>query len=282
MRKLLFIAALCIAFSSRADSGLRVVEGQYTYVVPKNMSIAQAESAAIDYAILDALAGEFGTLVQAETQYELHETNGESVSDFWRLGTNLVKGEWIETIGEPKITRSLHNDGSMVIYVHIKGRAMPINSNPIDLTVKPMRMSKDGVFESQRFVSGDGLELDFAAAVDGFLSVFLADDAGNVFNILPFANEKDGATAIKGGKNYRFFHDNTSAAHEKYRLTTDSDLEHNILYVVFSPAKYTKPFGEMYANMRRLKRDDFNKWLTRLRITDPDLQLRTIPITIIK
>lgn len=275
------ILALSFAPLSHAREALRVVEGNYRYVVPENVAIAQAEAHAVECAMIDALANEFGTYIESEILFELHQSDSKSSSDFLRLSSSLVKGEWIETIGTPDIQRFLHTDGSMVIEAHVKGKALPIQSTVIDLITKPKCVSSDGVFESQRFQSGDLLELEFATPVDGYLSVFLADEDGNVFPILPYPSQSESAIFMKGGTRQTFFHDNKSAESEKYRLYTNRAAEHNILFILFSPSEYVKPYSEPYEGMRRLRADDFRKWLSRLRTTDRTLQLRTIPLTII-
>lgn len=278
MRKLLSIALLLIALSAFADDS-RVVDAFYRYVIPDNCSQSEAKGIAMERAITEALANEFGTTVHAETMSEVSNTGEKSATNIWRLGSSVVKGQWIETIGEPQF-KFLSDGTNLVVEVRMRGRVIPLADRHIDLQVETQRFAKDGVFVSQHFHSGDKLELNFTSPVDGNLLVFLSDEDGIVSQLLPFPQQSIGAFSVTEGKNYLFFRDNKESWAEQYQLSTTEDIERNLLYIIFSPNHIVKPVTTFASGIRFLSEDAFRRWLGNRRNTDKDLQIRTIPITI--
>lgn len=278
MRKVLSIALLLIASSAFADDS-RVVDAFYCYVIPDNCSQSEAKGIAIERAITEALANEFGTTIHAETMSEVSNIGEKSATNIWRLGSSVVKGQWIETIGEPRF-KFLSDGANLVVEVRMKGRVIPIADRHIDLQVETQRFSKDGVFVAQHFQSGDQLELSFTSPVDGNLLVFLSDEDGIVSQLLPFPQQSTGAFNIKEGKKYLFFRDSKESWAEQYQLTTTEDMERNLLYVIFSPNHIVKPVTTFASGIRFLAEDAFRRWLGNQRNIDKELQIRTIPLTI--
>lgn len=253
---------------------VRTVEGHYVYAVPRNMTIEQAEGAALALAINDALAKEFGTLVSSES---VSLIDGDTDS-FHFIGSSLVKGEWLETIGTPHIEHSIVPAGH-IITVDVKGKASPIDNDHIDLRVAFRQSGTGGVSSAERFVSGNRLTVDFASPVDGYIAIFMAMPDGNVAHLLPFAQQDAAAVQVKGGKEYTFFADN-EGENEAYTLYTDRESEMDILYLLFSPIPFTKPYGILSGPLRTTPADEFSRWLSRRRTIDRSLQLTVRPIVI--
>ena len=100
MRHLFLIFLLTLTSTVFAQK-MKTVEGEYTYHAPENVTVEQARRTALDRAMIQALADEFGTIVSQSNATRVENRNGHSDIDFLSIGGSEVKGEWIETIGEP-------------------------------------------------------------------------------------------------------------------------------------------------------------------------------------
>lgn len=279
-RWLIGVLALMSILPAVADDS-RIVDAEYRYVIPENCSQAEAKATALDRAMVEALAREFGTTVQAETWSDTRNTTDNSTTDVWRLGSSTVKGQWLETIGEPQY-HFLTDGTNLVVEVKLKGRVAPLSTRQIDIVAQPIKAGADGVFDSQRFNTGERLELRFSSPVNGSLLVFLSDETDYVTQLLPFPTQTHGAIPIRGGERYLFFRDNSDEDTEQYALYTDKDMERNILYVIFTPGHIVKPVTQLSEGVRYLSVKDFRRWISERRSVDPDLQFKSIPITIFR
>lgn len=271
---LLSIRTFCFADDTR------VIDAYYRYHIPENTTQTETKATAMERAIAEALANEFSTVVNAETWSDLRNSTDASQVDIWRLGSSVVRGEWLETISGPDY--NLITDGNAIaIEVRLRGRVAPLSARTIDLHIATLRGGTDGIYESQRFKSGDRLEVRFGAPVDGSLLLFLDDSEGTVCQLLPFAGQKAGAMAIKAGERYHFFHDTDDSWIEQYQLSTDKELERNTLYVIFTPNHIVKPMTTESNRIRFMSTDSFRDWLSHQRGIDKDLQVRAIPLTIL-
>ncbi|MBQ5689136.1 MAG: DUF4384 domain-containing protein, partial [Bacteroidales bacterium] len=102
-RIILICVALIIPMMSSAQKML-TASGEYTYHAPQNITVEQAKAIAIERAKINIIADHFGTVVGVNNTTTVSNVNGESSVSFLSLGDSEVKGEWIETIGEPKVT----------------------------------------------------------------------------------------------------------------------------------------------------------------------------------
>lgn len=279
MRKLICLVCIFVIFSVRAED-IKVIDAFYRYPLPDNCSHSEAKAIAMDRAIAEALEREYGSKVQSETWSEVHSSEEDTRTDIWRIGSSMVKGQWIETIGEPKFT-FVTDGNSVVLEVRMRGRTMATSDRNIDLDINTICVNKEGKLKSQRFQSGDRLEVNFTSPIDGYLLMFLGDDEGGVSQLLPFPNQKTGALTIAGGERYDFFRSNRELWEEQYRLTTDKEIERNILYVIFTPNHIIKPVAALSNGIRSLSVENFREWLSKQRSIDKDVQIRTIPLTVI-
>ncbi len=110
---IIFASSLMMGYSQRTTK----VSASYTYYAPETMSIEEAKRVALDRAKIQAIADEFGTIVLQSTSTVIINKNGVSDTQFFALGGNDVKGEWIETIGNPEYQLQLG------IESHIKATA---------------------------------------------------------------------------------------------------------------------------------------------------------------
>lgn len=264
-----------------ADKGLRNVEGEYSYYVPRHISRNQAEQIALERARIGAIAREFGTAMSmATTQTTLSQSGGSESDDFYMSASSLVKGEWVETIGSPIFSIRLEND-DIVISCRVKGKARAINQAHADLDVHLLKNSTAPDAESSHFLSGDKLFLSFASPVNGYLTVYLEGANHVVYRMLPFFGEKKTSTPVEADKHY-FFFASTEGDSEQYVMTAEGT-EHNNVYIIFSPNEYIKPIDRSPREeqaLRELSLEDFRKWIQRVQTLDPKLQVINIPIVI--
>lgn len=284
--KALLITVLFMRFQPFFPQTVKNVQGECTYLVPENVTREEARRTALERAKIQALADEFGTTVSQTNMTNVGNANGKSVVDFHSVGMSEVKGEWLETIGNPVYAESFENN-QLVVKVSVKGKAREIANNKIDLDVHLLRNGRDKRFEANAFADGDNVYLSFQSPVDGFLAVYLVDDSDNAFCLLPYPLQNGEAVSIKANVPYLLF-DRSAVPQEKerdveeYYLTSQQPLEHNQVFVIFSPHKFSKAVDNRRSDLlpRELEVKKFYKWLTRCRQRDADMQLVRIPITI--
>ena len=195
MRKAVILLLLALSLPLLAQK-TKTVEGEYTYYAPENVTVEQARRTALDRAKIQAIADEFGTIVQQTNTTRIQNRDGESVSDFYSIGGSEVKGEWIETIGEPQYNIRYEGD-MLVVTCTVKGKAREIESAQIDLVARVLRNGVEDKFESDQFRSGDDLYLLFQSPLKGFLAVYLVDAERQAFCLLPYQNQDAGQQTIR-------------------------------------------------------------------------------------
>ena len=266
------------------------VSATYTYYAPETMSVEEAKRVALDRAKIQAIADEFGTIVSQNTSTIVSNINGETDSHFFSVGGSDVKGEWIETIREPKYNIN-YTDNTLVVICTVTGKAREIVSSGIDFIAKPLRNGTDLRFESNSFKDGDDLYLYFQTPVDGFIAVYLLDElTQTVYNILPYKSQNISAVPVDANKDYVFFSKNTVNRENKgivdeYILSCDNPKEYNTLYILFSPSQIGKTTGfnpSIDDKPNYISYNDFKQWLSKVLSYDKNLQLHKINITISK
>lgn len=267
---------------------MKTVEGEYTYHAPENVTMEQAKRTALDRAMIQALADEFGTIVSQSNATRVENKNGRTGVDFLSIGNSEVKGEWIETIGEPTYN-IMYEDGMLVVSVKVKGKAREIVSAGIDFQAHILRNGTDDKFESDQFRSGDELYLSFQSPVNGYLAVYLIDANNQVYCLLPYRNQTGGIYPIKANQRYMFFNIKEAPQSEcpyvdEYVMTCERESEQNQIYVIFSPNQFAKAIDNLSSTSlpRELSYQDFQKWIVKCRKHDKEMNLKTIPIAINK
>ena len=280
---IVFIICLT-AFAQRT----KTVEAEYTYHAPENVTLEEARRTALTRAKLQAIADEFGTIVQQTNATRISNQDGQSQVDMLSIGGSEVKGEWIETLGEPDY-RISYEQGMLVVTCKVKGKAREIVSAQIDLQTHVLRNGTEDKYESDVFKSGDDLYLSFQSPVKGFLSVYLVDDDAQAFCLLPYRNQQDGIYSIEANHRYVFFHEKSAPIEERrivdeYTMTCSRQTEHNQIYVIFSPNPFAKASDESTSDElpRQLSYKDFQQWLVKQRKHDTTMNVRMIPINISK
>ena len=281
------ILALSVMFSLPVFAQkVKSVEGEYTYYAPENVTLEEAKRTALNRAKIQALADAFGTIVSQYNATRVENRNGRSDIDFSSIGGSEVKGEWIETTGEPNYDIS-YEGRMLVITVHVKGKAREIVSASIDFQAHILRNGTEDKFESDQFRSGDELYLSFQSPVSGYLAVYLVDVENQVYCLLPYRNQTDGIYPITANRRYLFFSVKEAPRQEQafvdeYIMTCERASEHNQIYVIFSPNQFVKATDKESDNRlpRELSFENFQKWLVKCRKQDSEMNLRMIPITI--
>lgn len=286
MVRTLFILSLLLSSLTVFAQKLKTVEGEYTYHAPENVTMEQAKRTALDRAMIQALADEFGTIVSQSNATRVENQNGQTNIDFLSIGGSEVKGEWIETIGEP-IYNIRYEGDMLVVSVKVKGKAREIVSAGIDFQAKVLRNGTDDKFESDQFRSGDDLYLSFTSPVSGYLAVYLVDADNQAYCLLPYRNQTDGIYPVKANQRYLFFNVKEAPQNERsyvdeYVMTCNRSSEQNQIYVIFSPNQFVKATDNISDEHlpRELNYDDFSKWLVRCRKHDNNMKLALQLITI--
>lgn len=258
---------------------MKTVEGEYTYHAPENVTLEEANRMALDRAKIQALADAFGTIVSQTNATHVQNRNGSSDIDFLSVGGSEVKGEWIETVGEPQYDIS-YKQGMLVVKVSVKGKAREIVSAQIDIKAKVLRNGTEDKFESDEFRDGDDLYLSFVSPVSGYLAVYLVDAEQKAYCLLPYRSQTDGIYKVEANRRYVFFNIKEASPQERqyvdeYVMTCSRSSEYNHIYIIFSPQPFAKAADNTSAETlpRELNFEDFQKWLVRYRKIDANMML---------
>ena len=271
------------------------VSGEYTFYAPLNVSPDDAIATAVEKAKIQALADAFGTLIDIHSTNVIQNENGKSNSSFLSLGESSVKGEWLGDTKEPETEVGIE-EGFLMARAKVWGLAREIVSAPIEIDAKLLKQT-DGRYDEDQFHHGDNVYLSFKSPTKGFLAVYLMDDKGDAYCLLPYAGDDDGQFSVKANKSYLLFSEDHAEEGEKcdeYTMTCEKKTaEQNLVYVIFSPNKFTKANDEESDKVvdvngakellpRFLSYADFQKWLLRCRRADKDMQVIIKPVVISK
>ena len=282
MRRVLFLISILLGIPVYAQR-VKTVSGTYIYVVPENQSYSDAKNTALKQAQIQILADTYGTVIELTASTSI---TGEKATTR-ALSESNVKGEWLETIGDPVFTRIIEGD-NITIRVDVKGKVREITTSGLQFDARALCNAPDVRFEKTDFKSGDDLFLYFSSSSDGWLAVYLYDGNDEVYCLLPYSGQTDGIYPVNGGKEYIFFSEEKAEnpiiekAVDEYTLTCSSEKEINRLYVICSPNKFTKAVDSNNSDTapRMLNYFDFQSWLSRIRIADKEVGIKTIDISI--
>ncbi|MBQ9231231.1 MAG: DUF4384 domain-containing protein [Prevotella sp.] len=288
MRQAVVLILMMLSITAFAQK-VKTVEGEYTYYAPENVTVEEVRRTALERAKIQAIADEFGTIVQQTNTTRIHTNDNKSSTDFFMIGGSEVKGEWIETLGEPQFSNPVFQDHTIVITCKVRGKAREIVTAQIDFKARVLRNGTEDKFEDDDFKSGDDLFLSFVSPVSGYLAVYLVDSGEKAFCLLPYRNQVDGIYPIEANRRYLFFNIKEASQQERpfvdeYNMTCEHSMEHNVIYVVFSPNQFAKAADSTTSELlpRELSYDDFQRWLANCRKHDHEMIPRRIPIVIKK
>lgn len=286
--KQLFIILLFILTLPAFAQKLKTVKGECTYYALENESLIEAKRKALEQAKIKALADEFGVSVSENTESRGKIHNGQADENFILIGGTEVKGEWIETTGEPQYNIR-YEGGQLIVTCKVKGKAREIVASAIDFKAKVLCNGIEDKYESTSFKNGDDLYLSFFSPVKGYLAVYLEGEDGQVSCLLPYRSQKDGICPIDANRRYLFFDPKSVPANERaivdsYYMTCGDASEYNRVWIIFSPNPFTKASDNaVQENLpRQLSYGDFRTWLSKCRNRDKDMQLKEVGVTVEK
>lgn len=276
----LLLLAACVPVSAK-EAKIKVVEGVAVFYIPATMTRAQAVEEAIRRAKIDALSKAFGiSVVSANTSIATQDDD-----KFYSNGFDLVKGEWIETVGEPEIKVELDGD-EVFLTVRIKGRAREKETSDVDIAAKVLRNGTTENCEAAEFKNGDKMYVHFTSPVDGYVSIYQYDPVSNtVYCLLPYRKDGAGSVRVEHDVRYVFFskqHSDNPRMVDEYRLGCSEDGETNTLYILFSPNAFSKSQTDVSDKYtpRSLPFGEFERWKAKCQTQDARLQIVTKNIII--
>ena len=294
MQKLLvFLITFCFSVPILAQK-TKHVSAEETYISDnKDESIKQAEEKTFLRARIKALTEEFGAKVSNQTDIITTSENGETSVRFRQRGGTEIKAEWLKTIKQEVRSRSISDDGFMIITVYVEGIAREITLAGVDFEYHLLRNSDKLESEDDRFRNNDHLYLMFKSPVDGFLAVYMTDDE-KAYCLLPYIEQTDGIYQVKANRQYIFFSQKYAQPEEanynlRRRLISDKAHEVNTVYVIFSQKPFTKKTDndgiKIQDNLyfaRNVDLDDFEDWLYKCQKQDVGMKVEKKEITISK
>ena len=270
--------------SAYADD-VRTLEGEYEHKGNQSQSINECKAKALEGARIKALATAFGTTVGQEMISTTIGTGANEHNRFMELQRSEVKGEWLGDIGEPEYQISISPDGSPIVKCKVKGKAKALSNKGVDFETLVLRNGTTKKHADTNFRHKDYMYLYFTSPVAGYLQVYLADEAGQVYGILPYLSGGVSEIKVKKGYDYIFFDkkrgDEFGIVDELY-LTAPEGVEYNKIYVVFSPDPFTPPaLRNNGTNVpSSVTAEEFSKWLIKSRSRDDRMSVKTVNIVI--
>ncbi len=250
-------------------------DAHYVFYAPEYLTVESAKNEAVKRAQIQAIADEFGTLVQQQNVSMVSNTDESSTVSFSSIGTSDVRGEWLKTIGKP-VFNIQYIDGQLVVEVSMKGEIREIEYLKPQFIAALLRNGTTDDHRSDDFRKGDFLYLSFLTPVEGYLAVFAKDDS--IRALLPDLNEPTGMLKVPANKRQVFF----SEYGQRLRMVCSAPVETNAIYILFSPHPVICPVSERVddGGLPVFTDEDFHKWLAKMRTHDKDLQVVVKYITI--
>lgn len=287
IRTTIVFALLSVAVNMQAQQ-TRTETGTGIFVIPKNMTIEQAEVEAVKMVQNKIIADNFGTIVGSFTAMTLSDRNGESYTSSFTNADIEVKGEWLETTSGPYIEKKVQGD-EFVLEVTISGKIREIQSAPIMYKASVLRNGVDDNCASDTFRHRDKMYVSFQSPEAGYLTIYITDGK-DVQCLYPYAGLSAEYMKVSADKKYILF----SRQHcgeldpmvvKECPLGCTEDNEPNRIYVIFSPNKYSKAVdypGKGGNAPRSLPFEEFQSWISRLRRLDKEFTPRHFDIMIRK
>lgn len=292
VKRSVFLLVICLSCCLVYAQKTKRVSATIVYRAPASVSVVQARLTALERAKIQAIADKFGTVVSQTNITRTQTHNGESSMDFSSLGLSEVKGEWVETIGEPEIVTTFEQD-MIVVKCTIEGKAREIKSASVEFEAKILRNGTESRFASEEFKDGDRLYLSFQTPKDGYIAVYLIDAEQKAYCLLPYEADTDGQEFVKHGQEYVFFAPKIELVDgfiekvineaEGIILGCEDNLEMNQMYIIFSPTPFTKAVDRKDKfGLRSLPQEMFYKWLGECRNLNPEMSVEVKNIQVTK
>lgn len=271
------LLALVLSFALSAFAQKEAnVTGKYTLILGdnENITIREARLKAIELAKAEAIKAEFGSLVTSDQVSSDIAIDERESSIFMAESQTSVRGEWLGDTRDPKVT--IETDGENIMFTaEVWGRVREIMRGTTDIRWQVMKTSGNTRVETDTFMAGERIFVNFFSPVDGYLAVYLVSDDGLVSCLLPYPKDSTGQFRLKHGITYTLFdrEADSDPTVKYYKLNTGKLQEYNQLYVIFSPNSFTK-CSDYSLNPRtpnQLDQKDFSKWLLNMQRADKDM-----------
>lgn len=283
MRKIALLLILLVMTGVAARADIKTVSGEATWYDDGTLSRVECMRRALENAKIDALAKAFGTIISQDILQADVVKNGRESNDFLSLSATQVKGEWVSDEGEPEYSFSRDDQENLIVTCKVKGKARAITNEEVAFETLILRNGERDVNADTRFRDGDEMKLMFNSASDGYLNVYLQDEAGMVYGLLPYPRDSKSEVKVKRDHRYLFFkaNDNEFGPSDELILTAGDEREYNRIFVLFSPTPFSRPVMTREADgLPYMKANDFSKWLVKTRRNDPKMGVKAINIEI--
>lgn len=281
MRKSLLLLVLVLVQICYANENTQYVHALYTYKSDdKSESPEQAYKKAIERAKLEALISAYGEDIGSTNIMDITNVNDgnsqESETRFYAHTHSNVRGVWLETLEEKKISQS-YVDDYWIVVVEVRGKAREKQRAGIDLQAMLVTRKNEFTMRSN-YKNGDEIYLRFRSPVSGYLCVYLVDEEQMAVSLLPYTSSATGSEPIDANRDYLFF----DTYNNHFELRTTKTCEKNILYIIFSTKYFTKAIDSQHGDMNGLPYRDFIEWLNKVQTQDESLIVKEEIITINK
>lgn len=267
------LASNVILFSVKSQRTTSV-SGEYTYVLSDtdNVTIREAKIKAIEQAQAEALKAEFGTMVASDF-ITSDRMIGDEFSSIYLMDTSSsARGEWLGDERPAEVT--VNTNGENIFFTaKVWGTAREIIRATPDIKWQVMKDDNGRKYETDNFLSGDRIFVNFSSPADGYVAVYLITGEDETYCLLPYPKDSTGRYKIKGGREMTFFDKVIDANAKFYKLTTDKLQEYNQLVVVYSPNPFTKctDTSAIPGKPNVLNQRDFAKWLLKQQRADKEM-----------
>lgn len=275
-----------VAASGHAAEPVVEVTGSYTYYASPSDSRDAARRIALDGARAEALKNKFGTIVQQNVMQTDRIRNEREQTHFLALTSTESKGEWIADVADPEFDFDFdRKEGTLIVTCHVKGKARAISNEASIFNASVLRNGTTPRHADTSFRSGDQMYLSFLSPTSGYVTVFLADESGQVYQMLPYPYSHVEEVSVKRNTPYTFFAEDDGGDFGQVRemlLTAPDGEEFNQIYVLFSPNTYSLPPVSLNAGdiPPSMSQEDFSRWLLKVRRADSRMGVEKINIAI--
>ncbi|MCG8307246.1 MAG: hypothetical protein MI975_07615 [Cytophagales bacterium] len=302
MKRIAFI--LIITFFSlncAVSQKIRNASGTAQFRLEEDMSKDELKEKLRHHAIINAIEREYGTYVTQESFVDVDDGN----TRFRIFGKTVIRGEWLKTTHEDfkeevrKNKDGRRNRHELWMSLKIEGKVREISKPEIEFNYFTSDCRKE-VCKTGIFENGDPMYLHFTSPVDGYLSVYVAEN-DEAYRLLPYQSmpkRYKNAIPVVADKDYVFFSpfgdenyfdDFSKHLIDELIMLTDKEEEYVNLYLVFSTEEFTKPSltlpergrDEQYERPKSLSPSTLTNWLESNRINNENFYYRQLKLKII-
>jgi hypothetical protein len=266
------------------------INGVYSMVLPRHLSMEQAEQKCIEQARLQALGNAFGYRVSEVTVNRVKESNRTMQEDFQTIAQTQVQGEWISDTEPPKVQWSCNNN-QLSISTQVMGEALGFpDGGKLQWSLNTCAYA-DCANPNSQFKNGNNLFLQLQASESGFVNVYYWDhNAHEMLRLFPGAqhNEMKGVK-IKADQSYTLFHqpspfsDHPQMLDLQLTISNDKDnTQTDEIIVIYSKKEIQKPLLQMKDGLYSTDEKSFLQWKSNIYSKDNLVDVQMIPVTIVR